>query len=372
MEADFLIIGGGVAGLSAGARLAEHGRVVLLETETAGGFHSSGRSATFSHFGIGNRIVRALTACSRSWLIDNASLSRRSSALFTATEAMRPVLDRLEIDMAPHAERLRRIEPGEMKRLFPPLRTGPDGAVAGLFDEDGLRLDSDAMLQHFARAIRAAGGMVATGKRVSVIRRINGLWRVESADGTIWSAPVLINAAGAWADTVAAMAGAEPIGITPMRRTIIVVDPPAGADVRDWPFVKTAKDDFYILPESGRLMASPVDEIASDPCDAQPEEMDVALAAQKVETYTELKVTRISHRWAGLRSFAPDRTPIVGFDPHSPGFFWLAGQGGAGLQTAPAMAQVVEAIVTGSPWPATLSVLGVAPDALAPDRFRQT
>jgi D-arginine dehydrogenase len=258
-----------------------------------------------------------------------------------------------------------------MLRLFPPLRTGADAIVAGLLDPDGLRLDSDALLQAYARTIRAADGEVAIGRHVRAIAPDGGGWRVETDTGERWTAPILINAAGAWADAVAAMAGVRPLGLKPLRRTIIVVDPPEGADVRDWPFVKTAVDDFYVLPESGRLMASPVDEVESDPCDAQPEEYDVALAAWKVERYTTLSVARIAHRWAGLRTFTADRTPAAGFDPQAPGYFWLAGQGGFGLQTAPAMAEAVEALITGADWPDALSRAGVEAWDLRPERLAE-
>ena len=369
--ADFLIVGGGVAGLSAGARLTRHGQVVVLEAEAALGYHSSGRSATFSHFGIGNRIVRALTAHSRDYFLGagDGALCRRSTALFVATEEMLPALDRLGRDMAIHSDAVRPADPEAMRRLFPPLRTGADAVVAGLVDADGLRLDSDALLQSYKRIVREAGGAVLTGRRVAAVERAGPGWTVATDGGESWAAPVLIDAAGAWADAVAAMAGVRPLALKPLRRTIIVVDPPPGADVRDWPFVKTAVDDFYILPESGRLMASPVDEVESAPCDARPEEYDVALAAWKVERYTNLSVERIAHRWAGLRTFTADRSPAAGFAADAPGFFWLAGQGGFGLQTAPAMAEAVEALVTGSAWPDALARLGVGAADLAPGRL---
>ena len=363
--ADFLIIGGGVAGLSAGARLARHGRVVVLEGEEAIGYHASGRSATFSHYGIGNRVVRALTAHSRDFfLAAEGALCRRSAALFVATEEMRAALQTLGRDMGAFTDSVAEVDEAEMRRLFPPLRLGSDAIVAGLLYPDGLRLDSEAMLQAFARTVRDSGGEVVTGRRIGTIEPG---WHVRAGDET-WSAPVLVNAAGPWADAVAEQAGVEPLGLKPLRRTIIVVDPPGGADVRGWPFVKTAVDDFYILPESGRLMASPVDEVESGPCDAQPEEYDVALAAWKVERYTTLSVARIAHKWAGLRTFTADRTPAAGFDPRAPGFFWLAGQGGFGLQTAPAMAEAVEALVAGSAWPEGLAALGVTPQDIAPRR----
>lgn len=369
--ADFLIIGGGVAGLSAAARLARHGKVAVLEAEEALGYHSSGRSATFSHYGIGNNAVRALTAYSRGFFLEHAEppLCRISTALFVATEEMLPALAALQAEMAKFTDSLNPAEPTELQRRFPPLRTGADAIVAGIVFPEGLRLDSDAMLQAYARTVRQSGGTVRTGQRIIGIERSGPDWHVETASGENWSAPILINAAGAWADAVAGLAGVAPLKLRPLKRTIIVVDPPAGADARDWPFVKTAVDDFYILPESGRLMASPVDEVESDPCDVQPEEYDVALAASKVEQYTTLPVSRIAHRWAGLRTFTPDRVPTAGFAPGAAGFFWLAGQGGYGLQTAPAMAEAVESLITGSPWPPGLSALGVEPVHICPERL---
>ena len=370
-DADFLIIGGGVAGLSAGARLARHGRVTVLEAEESLGYHSSGRSATFSHYGIGNRTVRALTAHSRTFFLEAGEgvLSRRSDALFVATEEMVPTLDLLGRDMAAYTEAIRPAGEAEMLRLFPPLRTGGDAIVKGLVFTDGLRLDSDAMLQAFARTIRETGGAVLTGRRAAKIAPAGSGWRVESENGEAWAAPVLVNAAGAWADNVAERAGVPPLGLRPLRRTIIVVDPPEGADVRDWPFVKTAVDDFYILPESGRLMASPVDEVEAEPGDALPEEYDLALAAWKVERYTTLPVARIAHRWAGLRTFAPDKSPVVGWDPRAAGFFWLAGQGGYGIQTAPALSQLAAALILNEAVPGKLIDHGVDAAALDPNRL---
>lgn len=374
MDADFLIIGGGVAGLSAAAALAPHGSVLLLEAEAALGHHASGRSATFSHFGIGNDIVRRLTACSRAFFqappegMADVPLARRASALFVATEAMLPDMDRLEAAMRAHAPAVRRCEAAELTALFPPLRMGGEAAVAGLLDEDGLRLDADALLQAYARQVRSLGGTILSGAAAATIARTDA-WKVTTPDGSVHRGRVLINAAGAWADLVAEGAGVPPLGLLPKRRTIIIVDPPAGANVAAWPFVKTVVDDFYILPEAGRLIASPVDEVPSEPCDAQPDDYDIALAAWKVEQYTTLSVERVSHRWAGLRTFAPDRTPVIGFDPRAEDFFWLAGQGGFGLQTAPALAVAAAALARGAEWPESLAAAGIRAHHLAPERL---
>jgi D-arginine dehydrogenase len=374
-RADFLVAGGGIAGLSAASRLAGHGKVVVLEAEDALGYHSSGRSVSFSHFGIGNGAVRGLTAWSRSFFERQpegfcpSPLCRTIPSLYVATEAMLPDLEALCADMAAFTDVGRRLGPAEMAALCPVLRTGPGGAVCGVIDPTGLKLDADALLQSFARAVRAAGGEILTGRRISSVERDGEEWVVRTAAGDSHAAPILVNAAGAWADRVAGLAGVAPLGLSPRRRTIIVVDPPAGTDPRGWPFVHTAAGDFYMLAEAGRILVSPVDEVEDDPCDAQPEEYDVALAAHRLEQYTTLSVARIAHRWAGLRSFVADRTPTAGFAPDAPGFFWLAGQGGYGLQTAPAMAAIAEALATGAAWPAGLAALGVTPELIRPERL---
>jgi D-arginine dehydrogenase len=377
-DADFLIIGGGVAGLSAASRLVGHGKVVVLEAEAALGYHSSGRSVSFSHYGIGNAAVRGLTAWSRPFFeappegFSPVPLARTVPSLYFAEEETLPALTALEAEMARFTDRTRRIDPAAMAALCPALRTGAGGAVGGVVDPTGLKLDADVLLQAYARAVRGGGGEVLIGRRIASIERNGERWRVRSEYGEHWTAPILIDAAGAWADRIAALAGVAPIGLEPKRRTIIVVDPPAGADVAGWPFTHSVAGDFYMLAEAGRLLVSPVDEVADDPCDAAPDDYDVALAADRLEHYTTVPVSRIAHRWAGLRSFVADRTPTAGFDPEAPGFFWLAGQGGYGLQTAPAMAAAVEALVTGGQWPEGLAELGVLPEQVRPERLRSS
>lgn len=363
---DFLIIGGGIAGLSAAARLARHGRVIVLEAEEALGYHSSGRSVSFSHYGIGNAAVRGLTAYSRSFFelppeeFSPVPLSRTFATLYFATADDLPALAQLRSEMAAFTDAVRIVDEGEMRALCPVLKA----PRRGLFDPTGLKLDADALLQSFARAVRGAGSEIRMAQRIGRIERSGEAWVVDDC-----TAPVLVNAAGAWADSVAALAGVAPLGLEPKRRTIIAVDPPAGMDISAWPFVHSAAGDFYMLPEAGRILASPVDEVADDACDAQPEDYDLALAADRLEHYTSIEVARIAHRWAGLRTFTADRVPTAGFAPDAPGFFWLAGQGGYGLQTAPAMAEIAEALIAGAPWPAGLSALGVTPAQIRPERL---
>ncbi|TFI59698.1 FAD-binding oxidoreductase [Sphingomonas parva] len=373
---DVLILGGGIAGLSAAAHLARHMRVTVIEAEDALGYHSSGRSVSFSHYGIGNAAVRGLTAWSRSFYeaqpagFCDTPLARPVPTIYLAREETLPALEALHAEMARFTDAVRWIGPAEIEALCPVVRTGAGQAVKAVLDPTGLKLDADALLQSFARQVRAAGSEILTGQRIAAIEATGEGWRVRSEGGESRTARILVNAAGAWGDRMAALAGVAPIGLQPKRRTIIVVDPPAGTDVSAWPFVHSAGGDFYMLPEAGQILVSPVDEVEDDPCDARPEDYDVALAAHQLEQYTTLPVPRIAHRWAGLRSFVADRVPTAGFDREAPGFFWLVGQGGYGLQTAPAMAAIVEALITGSAWPEGLDALGVGPAQVTPDRLR--
>ena len=375
---DVLVLGGGIAGLSAAARLARHLRVTVIEAEDALGYHSSGRSVSFSHFGIGNAAVRGLTAWSRAFYeaqpegLSETPLARPAPSLYFAREETLAALDALHAEMTRFTDAMAWVGEAELAAFCPVLRTGEGQAVKGIVDPTGLKLETDALLQACARSVRAAGSEILTGRRIASITRAGDRWRVTSEAGERWTAPILINAAGAWGDRLAALAEVAPIGLEPKRRTIIVVDPPAGMDVSAWPFVHSVGGDFYMLPEAGQLLVSPVDEIEDDPCDAAPEEYDVALAAYQLEQYTSLSVSRIAHRWAGLRSFVADRVPTAGFDPAAAGFFWLVGQGGYGFQTAPAMAAIVEALITGADWPDRLAALGVTPDLVRPDRLRET
>lgn len=373
---DFLVLGGGVAGLSAAARLARHGRVTVLEAEDALGYHSSGRSVSFSHFGIGNAVVRGMTAWSRPFFeqppqgFSETPLARLMATVYAASEEQVAKIDALAQSMAAFTDKVERIGPERIRALCPVARTGTGHAVAALYDPTGLKIEAAALLQGYARTIRGAGSEMLTGRRAARIERTGGVWQVTTEAEECFSAPTLINAAGAWADKIAALAGVAPIGLQPKRRTIIVVDPPAGMEIASWPFFHSAGGDFYMLPEAGQILVSPEDEVDDEPSDAVPEEYDAALAAYQLEQHTTLTVTRIAHRWAGLRSFVADRVPTAGFDPEVPGFFWLVGQGGYGLQTAPAMAAIVEALAAGGAWPEGLSELGVTRELVGPARLR--
>jgi D-arginine dehydrogenase len=364
---DILVIGGGIAGLSAAAALSSRARVTVLEAEEQIGFHSSGRSATMVHYALGDRLVRALTLASRPFFdnppgdFSDVPLGRRMPVLVHARDEEKEALDQLEAEISLFAP-LERLDRHGVHELCPLLR---DDAQHGIADRDGIRLDPHALLQGNLRRLRSNGGQLRTGSRVGRIHRDGGTWTVTSEKGERFSAPVIVNAAGSWADGVARLAGVAPLGLTPFRRTIITFDAPPGTNLDRLPFAKTVGDELYFAPESGRLFASPMDEVLSDPCDAQPDEYEVALAAHRVEERTIVKVGRIHSKWAGLRTFTPDRHPAAGFAPDADRFFWLAGQGGYGLQTSPAMAAIVASLIAGETWP----LADVSAVQLSPGRF---
>lgn len=369
-SSDIIVIGGGIAGLSAASTLSKHAKVTLLEAEGAVGYHSSGRSATMLHYALGDPLVRALTLASRGFFetsppdFTDVPLGHRMPVLIHAREDELAALDQLDSAIVPFAQ-MERVDEAGIRDLCPVVRTGEGGAVAGLVDRNGIRLDTHALLQGHVRALRQNGGEIVTDSRAIKVERAGEVWTVTTEQGDSLAAPILVNAAGSWADAVATLAGVRPIGLAPLRRTIITFDAPDGADLSGWPFAKTVGDELYFAPESGRLFASPMDEVPTDPCDAQPDEYEIALAAHRIEERTTMKVGRIHSRWAGLRTFAPDRHPVVGFDQQAEGFFWLAAQGGYGLQTSPAVAQIVESLIAGTPWP----LEAVTAAELGPGRF---
>ena len=364
---DILVIGGGIAGLSAAAALSSHAQVQVLEAEEQIGYHSSGRSATMVHYALGDRLVRALTLASRGFFDDppdvfaDAPLGHRVPVLVHAREDERIALEALGAEIS-HFARLERLDAAGVHELCPLLG---DDALYGIADLGGMRLDQHALLQGNVKQLKSRGGEVSTGARIARIERKSGAWTVTSEKGGSFSAPILVNAAGSWADQIANLAGVYPLGLEPKRRTIITFDAPSGTDLGRLPFTKTIGDELYFGAESGRLFASPMDEVPSEPCDAQPDEYEIALTAHRMEQRTTVEVRQIHSKWAGLRTFTSDRRPAAGFAPDAQGFFWLAGQGGFGLQTSPAMAAIVESLIADTPWP----VADVDREALLPDRL---
>lgn len=362
--ADVVVIGGGIAGLSVAARIAGRARVTLLEGESAPGYHASGRSVAFAHYGLGNPPVRALTALSMGELAAHGSIH---PALHIASAEEIAALDALEAVHREYGCDYARVGPEEARALLPVLKR--EACAAALIDHGSLKLDTHAMLQTCVAEVRAGGGEVVTGARVRAITRSDGAWQVTTTAGN-FTAPILVNAAGAWADVIAQMAGVTPIGIEPRRRTVISFPALPDEDVSRWPFTKTVGEGFYLLPEGrGQVLASHMDQTPSEPCDAAPEELDKAIAADRVEQATTLAIRRISHAWAGLRSFAPDELPVIGEAADAPEFIWCAGQGGAGFQTAPALSRIAAAAVLGLPFPEGAAATGLSFEAFSPARF---
>lgn len=366
-QTDMLVIGGGIAGLSLAARLALHGKVMVIEGESDCGYHASGRSVAFAHFGLGESRVRALTALSLPMLA--AQHAVRHPALHIASAGQMAEFDALEAVHQQFGCDYTRITPDEARTLVPVLKIRPEHCHAALVDHGALKLDTNAMLQTHLAELRAAGGELVTGARVSAIVRAGSGWRVETAAGA-YAARLLVNAAGAWADEIARIAGVAPIGIQPRRRTVISFAAPEGIDVSGWPFTKTVGEGFYLLPEGrGQLLASSMDQTPSAACDAASEEIDIAIAADRVDRATTLPIRRITHSWAGLRSFAADELPVIGHAAGAPGFVWFAGQGGYGFQTSPALARMAECAALGLPLPDDCAAAGLASEFFAPARL---
>lgn len=368
---DVMILGAGMAGSSLAAELGSRNSVLLLEAEDQPGRHSTGRSAAMFLETYGNATIRALTRASRAFydhppagFTDVALLSPRG-CLFVADAAQ---LDLLEAILAePDMRRTsRRIDVAEALRRVPIL--DPAWVAGAVLDESGFDIDVAALHQGYLRMAKRSGVRLVTGAGAALLERRGALWQVRSAAGD-FEAPVVVDAAGAWADQVAAQAGVRPVGLQPLRRTAVMLPAPPGHDIRGWPLVVGAAEDFYFKPDAGQLLLSPANEDPMPPCDVAPEELDIAIAVDRFERATTVKVDRVGRRWAGLRSFVADRTPVVGFDDAAAGFFWLAGQGGYGIMTSPAMGRVAAALAQGKPLPADIAAHGIVPADLAPARL---
>lgn len=372
MDSDFIVIGAGIAGASVAALLADEAKVILLEREDYPGFHSTGRSAALFSELYGNETVRALSRASRAFFVEppedfaETALVRRRGSLFVASARQLEQLDAFAAlpDIAPVAQRL---SATELAALCPQLRT--DFVAAGVLEPQSMDIEVHELHQGYLRLFKQRGGTLVTEAPVETLAREDGGWTVAAGSHRL-RARVVINAAGAWADVIATVAGVAPIGLQPYRRTAVLVDPPEGAATEHWPMIIDIDEQFYVKPDAGLLLVSPADETPSDPCDAQPEELDIATGIYRAEEAMKLGIHRTKRSWAGLRSFVADRTPVVGFDPEAEGFFWLAGQGGYGIQTAPALARAAAALALGRDLPEDLVAEGVRREDLAPDRLR--
>jgi len=368
--ADFLVIGAGIAGASVGYFLAPHGRVILLERESQPGYHTTGRSAALFIENYGTPQVRALTCASRAFFerpppgfSEHPLLSPRG-AMFVGGPDKAAALEEVYETGRRLSPRIRRLAPDQARALVPVLAPG----LSAVFEENPMDMDVNAIHQGYLRGLKARGGQVVCDAGVARCEHIGGDWIAEAA-GRSYRAPVVINAAGAWCDVIARLAGARPIGLQPKRRSAFIFAPPQGAAIANWPMVIGADESFYFKPDAGMLLGSPANEDPVGPQDVQPEEYDIALGIQRIEEATTMRIRRPTRVWAGLRSFVSDGDLVGGYDPVRKGFFWLAAQGGYGIQTSPAMGEACAALVRGGAIPAQVAAFGLTAAMLSAARI---
>ncbi|WP_035883938.1 NAD(P)/FAD-dependent oxidoreductase [Cupriavidus metallidurans] len=374
LRSDFLVIGAGIAGASVAYWLAPHGSVTVLERESQPGYHSTGRSAALFMESYGTPQVRALTMASHAFLANPPQgfathpLLTPRGALMVAAPGQQALLDEhWEIlrAMAPEAELLTAQQACER---VPVLR--PEMVIGAVYEPGAADMDVHAIHQGYLRGMRQAGGKLVCDAEVRAITRHGDVWRVE-AGHAVYEAPVVLNAAGAWADVIARQAGVSPLGLQPCRRSAFVFQPPAGIDSHGWPMVHSADESWYIKPDAGMLLGSPANADPVEPQDVQPEELDIAMAIHRIEEATTLTIRHPARTWAGLRSFVADGDLVGGFDDRASGFFWVAAQGGYGIQTSAAMGETCAALARGLPVPAHAASFGLTAEMLGPARLRR-
>jgi len=371
---DFAIIGAGIVGATIAYQLAPHARVLILEAESAPGYHTTGRSAALYEPSYGPPAVRALTRASREFFdhppagFADAPLLTPRGCLFVGPAETEAEARHLESTLKAEGGNVRWVGPDEALAMVPVLR--PEAAHAALFDTNAFDIDVDGLLQGYLRGARAAGASLETRARVARLERNDSSWRVSCDDGREFTASVVVDAAGAWADPVAELAGVAPLSIEPRRRSAFLFRPPEGMDVRAWPAVIAVDESWYFKPDAGQLLGTPANADPVPPHDVVPEEIDVATGIYRIESATTLEIRRPTHTWAGLRCFAPDGEPMLGYDAQVPGFFWAAGLGGFGVQSSPAVGMLCAALLRKAPLPAALTAASVDPAAVSPQRVR--
>ncbi|NWC66579.1 FAD-binding oxidoreductase [Pseudomonas sp. P7758] len=372
-QADYLIIGGGIAGASAGYWLSHHARVIVLERESMPGYHSTGRSAALYIAAYGTPQVRALTLGSRAFFDQPPAGFAEHPLLTPRGELLVDLigdpgeLQRQYLSAKALVPETRLLDVEESMSMMPILRR--EKVHGGIYDPTVCDIDTDALYQGYLRGIRRNGGEIHTDSEVQKLTRDGqGLWQVRTAQQH-FSAPVIINAAGAWADHIGELAGAQKIGLQPKRRSAFVFSPPAELNIHAWPELAALDGSFYMKPDAGMFLGSPANADPVEPHDVQPEELDIATGIYHIEEATTLSIRRPARTWAGLRSFVSDGDLVCGFDPQVEGLFWIAAQGGYGIQTSPAMGQASAALVRGKPLPDALAAFGLTEAMLSPHRL---
>jgi D-arginine dehydrogenase len=370
-EHDIVVIGAGMAGASVAAHLAKHASVRLLEMEPQPGYHSTGRSAAvfFEHYG--NNAVRALTRASREFFsspgadFSAIALLKPRPVLMIARTGQSDALSGF-LEAAAGATGIEVKTGTETRALHPLLRS--DGLLGGAYISNSGDIEVHGLHQGYLRLLQSRRGALTTGAQVTHLERSRGIWTVSTVRDT-FRAEVVVNAAGPWAGQVGKLADAIDVGLQPRKRTACLIKPPPDQMIEDWPMLVDAGEEFYLKPDAGMLLLSPADETSCEPCDAQADDLDIAMAVDRIERATTLNVTRVTHKWAGLRSFVQDRSPVVGFDPIQPGFFWHAALGGYGIQTAPALSRTAAALAMRMPIDDDLLEFGITEAALSPSRL---
>jgi D-arginine dehydrogenase len=371
-QVDICIVGGGMAGASVAFHVAPAARVLLLEREPHVGYHSTGRSAALYHRQYGSPVVRALTGASEPFFRSPPSgfaavLTERGS-LVVGRADQHDALKEHEAAAVASNQTLTRLSQAEVLQLIPALR--PAAVAWGLFDSLAMDMNVDSLLQGYLKSARQHGARVLTGQEIQTVRRDGPRWHVRTAELEV-AADIVVNAAGAWADELAGLAGIAPLRLVPYRRTAFTFEAPEMMSVAHWPMVADAEELFYFKPDAGRILGSLSEEVASPPCDVQPEDFDVALAVDRIEATVSFPINRVVRAWAGLRTFAPDRNPVSGFEESAPGFYWHAALGGYGIQTSAALGAYAGATLTGEALPVALTEHGLRAGLLAPARLRQ-
>ena len=372
-SADYLIIGGGIAGAAIGYWLAPHAHVILLERESQPGYHSTGRSAALFFESYGPPQVRALTCASRAFFerppagfTDHPILTPRG-ALMVAGDGQESLLEEHDAIVRSVSDKAQRLDAIQACALVPALRR--ERVIGAVYEPDASDMDVHALHQGYLHGLRACGGQVQCDAPVTAMEYAGNRWRV-SAGAQVFEAPVVVNAAGAWCDVIATMAGAAPVGLVPMRRSAFTFAPPEGVDPSRWPMFIGVDETYYVKPDAGLLLGSPANADPVAPHDVQAEELDIALAIDRIESMTTLSIRRPRHVWAGLRSFVADGSLVGGYDATVPGFFWAAGQGGYGIQSSAAAGELYAAMLRGIELPQHIIAFGADPVQLSPSRIR--